>query len=117
MEINSTTEAVFWTALVVFMLAVLLELWLRQITNREKTHEKPHGDRLDKTLHQLKQKEIKKIKNDTWQELTGVSHATATRDLNKLLDMGVLKKKGRGRGVHYVFVKHEPKTKKKTGKK
>lgn len=107
MEINSTSEAVFWTALVAFTLGVLLELWMRQITVREKTHEKPYGDRIEKALHQLKQREIRKITNDLWQEITGVSHATATRDLGELEDMGVLKKKGRGRGVHYVFVKHE----------
>ncbi|MEX0877597.1 MAG: hypothetical protein WDZ40_01880 [Candidatus Spechtbacterales bacterium] len=109
MEIGSTSEMVFWTALVVFTLGVLLELWMRQITAREKTHEKPHSKRVDSALRHLKHAGTKRVTNDLWQEITGVSHATATRDLGELEDMGVLKKKGRGRGVHYIFVKHEGK--------
>jgi len=109
MNIGSTSEAVFWTALVVFTLGVLLELWMRQISVREKTHEKPYSKRIDSALHHLKHQGVKKITNDFWQEITGVSHATATRDLSELEDMGILKKKGRGRGVHYVFTKHEGK--------
>ena len=44
-----------------------------------------------------------KITNNGWQKITKVSDATATRDIQHLVEFEILEKKGKGRGVHYVF--------------
>lgn len=43
------------------------------------------------------------ITNDKYQKITGVSDATASRDLAELVKSGVLKIHGRGRGIFYTF--------------
>jgi ATP-dependent DNA helicase RecG len=45
------------------------------------------------------------ITNTVYQELTGVSKATATRDLEALVQMGVLNREGAGRGTHYRLIR------------
>ncbi|MCX5900591.1 MAG: hypothetical protein NTX06_07640 [Proteobacteria bacterium] len=46
------------------------------------------------------------ITNSDYQKLSGVSRATATRDLDELFRKGILKKVGTtGKGTHYVLIK------------
>jgi|SRR3989344_5869515 len=98
---------VFWAASGIFVSFVLLELYLRRKAQKKRSLENPHPDRIEFALHDIRHRDIKEINNDLWEEITGVSHATATRDLGALVDMGVLKKHGQGRGAHYTFIKHE----------
>lgn len=57
-------------------------------------------------------KEKGKIANAEYQELCGVSKATATRDLSDLVEKGVLESRGEGkRVIHYVLA--EPKASQK----
>ena len=47
----------------------------------------------------------RQIANRDYQELTGATARTATRDLGDLADKGLLRKVGStGRGAHYVLV-------------
>ena len=49
-------------------------------------------------------KEHGRITNREFQEISGISKPTATRDLESLVSSGILKKEGTtGRGVHYVL--------------
>lgn len=107
--INEPTIFVFWTALIVFVLAVIFELYTRTQIPKKERLEKPHSKRIHKALEYFKKHETKKITNDLWQKITKVSHVTAVRDLSKLVEIGILKKQGRGRGVHYIFIKHTKK--------
>lgn len=51
-------------------------------------------------------KKTGRISNSEYQKLTGVSRATATRDLDELFSKGILKKVGTtGKGTHYVLLK------------
>jgi len=43
-----------------------------------------------------------------YQQWMGVSRRTATRDLQTLVGKGVLRMKGKGRGVFYVISEHPP---------
>jgi predicted HTH transcriptional regulator len=50
-------------------------------------------------------KKTGRISNSEYQKLTGVSRATATRDLDELFRKGILKKIGTtGKGTHYVLL-------------
>lgn len=100
--IDPENQLLFFVSFAVFVLAVLFELHLRAKKQRKARHEKPHSKRIDQALEHIKEKGIEKITNDIWEEATGVSHATAARDLNHLVELGILEKKGRGRGVHYI---------------
>lgn len=48
-------------------------------------------------------KETGRISNSTYQALTGVTRKTAARDLDNLVQKGVLVRVGQKRGVHYVL--------------
>jgi len=96
-------------SLLIFVFAVLLELFNRNKGAVAKRKYKPHPTRIDFALHHLKHKNIKKITNNVWEDITGVSDATASRDLGLLVDMGLFKKKGRGKSTYYIFTKHEKK--------
>ncbi|MDX1535415.1 MAG: hypothetical protein R3346_01505 [Candidatus Spechtbacterales bacterium] len=98
-------QLVYIIAFMAFVIALLFEMHIRAKNIRKENSEKPHSKRIDQGLAMIRDEDIEKLTNDKWQELTGASHATATRDLNHLVDMGLLKKKGRGRGVYYVFEK------------
>ena len=90
--------AVFYSALSAFVLAVIFDLYTR--TRKIKKDENYKiSDRVEQALTHLKTR--KRITNDQYQELTGVSHATATRDLQKLEELGFLEQKGSGRGIYY----------------
>lgn len=106
----SLMEILWLSMLVIFTLffsAVLFELYLRRKAQKKRILEIAHPARIEFALHHIRHNKIKEITNDIWEEITGVSHASATRDLAVLVNMGMLKKQGRGRGVHYTFVKHE----------
>lgn len=109
--INS--PALFWTALAAFVTAVLFHLWLQTKAHIQKEHERAHPERIDKALYYFRTKKTKRITNDLWQEVTGVSDSTATRDLHKLVELGVLREAGAGRAVHYIFNKHRKGSSKK----
>ena len=53
-----------------------------------------------------------RLTNADYQELTGASRTTARRDLEELVDKGLLVSRGKGRGAHYVvapeWVRNEP---------
>lgn len=46
-----------------------------------------------------------RITNSEVQALTGSARKTASRDLDELVDLGLLERKGKGRGTHYVEAK------------
>jgi len=51
-------------------------------------------------------KKTGRISNSEYQKISGVSRATATRDLDELFSKGILKKVGTtGKGTHYVLLK------------
>lgn len=104
--IQEPTILVFWTALIVFVLAVLFELYTRAQKPKKEKLDKPHSKRIHKALDYFKKHETKKVTNDMWQKITKVSDSTASRDIKKLIELGILEKRGRGRGVHYVFIKN-----------
>ncbi|OGZ62530.1 MAG: hypothetical protein A3H51_00760 [Candidatus Spechtbacteria bacterium RIFCSPLOWO2_02_FULL_38_8] len=97
------STSIFWMALALFVFAVLFELYLRADKITKKHHEKPHSDRIDKALAYFRKNKSEKITNNGWQKITKVSDATATRDIQHLVEFEILEKKGKGRGVHYVF--------------
>lgn len=97
-------NAIYLTAAIAFLVAVLFDLWSR--THRIKKHhrENPISDRMEKALHYFKdQKNNKKITNDIYQELTGVSDSTAARDLDKLVELDLLERKGKTSGIYYTL--------------
>jgi ATP-dependent DNA helicase RecG len=47
--------------------------------------------------------EHRRITNQEYQNLCRVSRETAKRDLRELVDRGLLRSAGRGRGLHYVL--------------
>lgn len=98
---NSST--LFYVASFAFLFAVLLELWRRAHMIQKQTKENPLSDRMEKAIHYFRaDKGRKKITNDIYQELTGISDATATRDLDKLEELGFLEQRGKNRGVYYL---------------
>ena len=57
------------------------------------------------TRQMLAIKEVKqagRISNARYQELAGVTRKTAARDLDALVEVGVLERRGEKRGTHYV---------------
>ena len=95
---------IFYVALAAFVVAVLVDLVIR-------THKTKHEDnspishRMEKALAHFKEKTARRsITNDTYQKLTGVSHSTATRDLQKMEELGLIEEQGKGRGVHYRLI-------------
>jgi len=96
-------------SLLIFVFAVLFGLFNKNKDGRVKRKYRPHPTRIDFALHHLRHKNIKKITNNLWEEITGVSDATASRDLGLLVEMGLLKKKGRSKSTYYIFTKHEKK--------
>jgi len=108
-----TDITLLWTSFVVFVLAVLFVLWNRTQIQRAHNHKRPHPDRIDKALAYFRHHKTKKITNDLYQDITHVSHTTAARDLKKLVELEVLKKQGRGRGVFYSFLRKKSVSQKK----
>lgn len=101
---NSYNEInIVYTAALVFLFAVLFEFWLRMRKVKNHQNSNPLSDRMEKAIHYfVENKNRKKITNDIYQKLTGISDATATRDLDKLEELGFLVQKGRRRGVYYL---------------
>ena len=97
--------ALFWTALAAFFIALFVELALRVNRRRRKRVLNAHSSRMEKALARFRAEKTKRITNDEYQKITGVSDATATRDLQKLENLGVLKQRGKGRGAYYIFQK------------
>ena len=106
-SLTETFWLVFWATAALFTASILLELYLKRKVQKKRALENPHPDRIEFALHHIRHKDIKKVTNDLWGEITGVSHNTATMDLDALVDMGVLKRNGHGKGAHYTFIKHE----------
>lgn len=50
-------------------------------------------------------RQVPNITNTAYQEATGASRATAKRDLDELIDKGILTLEGRGCGAHYTKMK------------
>ncbi len=61
------------------------------------------NDRQQKAINFLRQQ--RRVTNGQYQELTGVSRATAKRDLEELAHKGLLVLKGAGRGAYYQIPK------------
>ena len=92
-----------YVAISVFVFAILFEFWRRMQAVRKQRHSAPLSDRMEKAIHYFNEnKKRTKITNDIYQELTGVSDATATRDLDKLEELGLVVQKGKTRGVYYL---------------
>src|SRR3989338_6764059 len=99
---------IFYIAFAAFFIAVLFELYLRAKSMKRGAHERPFSDRMEKVLHYFTERKTRtKITNDAYQKLTRVSDSTATRDLQKLVELGLLEKEGVGRGIHYRMTKRE----------
>lgn len=95
---------IFYVALGAFIVAVLVDLYMR---TRKAKHEdnSPMSHRMEKALAYFREKKARKrITNDTYQALTGVSHATATRDLDKFVELGYLEQKGKTRSTTYHLI-------------
>ena len=102
------SSALFYVASLAFLFAVLLEFWRRTRVIKKHAQENPLSDRMEKAVHYFRQdKGREKITNDTYQELTGISDSTATRDLEKLEELGFLERKGKTSNTYYLFT---PKT-------
>jgi len=98
----------FYVSSLAFLVAVFFTLWQRTREIQKGHAETPLSDRMEKAIHYFRgNKTRKKITNDIYQELAKVSHPTATRDLQKLEELGFLEQKGRSRGTYYIFT---PKT-------
>lgn len=98
------SPAVFYSALSAFVLAVIFDLYMRTKAARKDEMLKM-SSRMEKALAYFKEhKTRKRITNDIYQELAGVSHSTATRDLQKLEELGLLEQKGGGRGIYYRLI-------------
>ncbi|MEX2007974.1 MAG: hypothetical protein WD850_00505 [Candidatus Spechtbacterales bacterium] len=93
--------AAMWVGLAAFMVAALVELSMRGRAIRAQQHAKALPSRIDKGLARLRAERPERITNDWWEHELRVSDSTAARDLNKLVELGILQKIGRGRGVHY----------------
>lgn len=92
-----------YAAISVFVFAVLFELWIRMNKIKKERHSTHLSDRMEKAIHYFGvSKKHTKITNDIYQKLTGVSDATATRDLDKLEELGLVVQKGKKRGVYYL---------------
>lgn len=50
-------------------------------------------------------RQLLSITNTAYQEATGASRATTKRDLDELVNKGVLTLEGHGRGAHYTKMK------------
>lgn len=98
---NETT--LFTIASLAFLAAVLFTLFQRTREIQRGHAETPLSDRMEKAVHYFRgDKTRKKITNDIYQELTRVSHATASRDLQKLEELGFLEQRGESRGTYYT---------------
>jgi predicted HTH transcriptional regulator len=45
-----------------------------------------------------------KITNRDIRELFGISDTSAMNEISKLMDLGVIERKGKGRSTHYVLI-------------
>lgn len=94
----------FYVASLAFLVAVLVSLWVRTREIKKTQADAPLSDRMEKAIHYFREnKSRKRMTNDIYQELTKVSHSTATRDLQKLEELGFLEQKGQSRGTYYIF--------------
>ena len=96
--------SIFYVALAAFVVAVLVDLYIR---TRKTKHEdnSPMSHRMEKALAHFKEKTARKsITNDRYQKLTGISHSTATRDLDKFVELGYLEKLGKTNTTTYHLV-------------
>ncbi len=60
------------------------------------------SDRQEAILTYIKEND--QITNKVYRELTGISQKQATRDLNELVNWGLLKVEGKGRGTRYIDI-------------
>lgn len=100
---NYGNTALLYAATVIFVFAVVFELIRRFNAIQQQKQNYPLSDRMEKAIHYFeKNKKKTKITNDIYQELTGISDATATRDLDKLEELGFLEQRGKSRGTYYL---------------
>ena len=103
---TDNTSTIFYVATFAFFFTVFLELWRRTRVVKKHHKENPLSDRMEKAIHYFrKNSSMDHITNDIYQELTKVSDSTATRDLEKLEELGLLKQKGKTRGIYYTLIK------------
>lgn len=105
--IAENTLVILLVAIAFLILAVIFEFSKRTNYHIHRIKEKPHSKRIDRAIAHFRKSKTEKITNDAWQKITKISDPTAIRDLAKLVELGVLKKQGRGRSIHYTFVKHK----------
>lgn len=99
---NYDETTLLYAAVSIFIFAVLFEFWRRFIAIQKRNAENPLSERMEKALHYFAENKRRiKITNDIYQKLTGISDATATRDLDKLEELGFFEQKGKNRGVYY----------------
>lgn len=95
----------FVIAILIIIISILVYfiIWQRKYFYK-KLPGRPSGfmKRKEKALEYLMKN--KKITNDIYQEITGISDSTATEDLDKLEKEGIIKQVGEtGKGVYYEF--------------
>ena len=73
----------------------------RKKMNEELLREKGLNDRQIKALKYLEEHE--KITNREYREINDASRQTAKRDLSNLVERGLLKQKGKGKGTYYTL--------------
>jgi predicted HTH transcriptional regulator len=59
----------------------------------------------DEEIRRLYVGEHGEITNREYRDLTGISRRWATKELQELVDLGILAMRGTGRGIHYVLVR------------
>lgn len=103
-----SSPTLLYIASLAFLFTVLLEFARRAHLIQRQTKENPLSDRMEKAIHYFRaDKGRKQITNDTYQELTRISDSTATRDLEKLEELGFLERRGKTSNTYYLFT---PKT-------
>lgn len=106
MQTLNDFNLVYFTAALAFLFAILFELFLRTWRVRKFHQENPLSDRMEKAVHYFMQnKQRQKITNDIYQKLTKVSDNTAARDLQKLVDLGLLEQRGKTSTTYYLFTR------------
>lgn len=99
-----TTSAIFYVATFAFFFTVFLELWRRTHTIKKHHKHNPLSDRMEKAIHYFRSNSSHDhITNDIYQKLTKISDSTATRDLEKLEELGFLERKGKTSNTFYIF--------------
>lgn len=89
----------------VFLSAAFVDLALRVRTIRKQKEHRAHPPRMDEALRYIAaQKPAKIITRAAYQKLTRVSAATATHDLQKLEELGLIQRTAEGRRTYRLII-------------